>query len=265
MAPVSLCEFPLNTVQCDGVTRGLERVRSLRYFRAFSTLGYINSDDFTLCCSGRHMSHHLRSFPLRQHGGAPAATTKSPTRTYIVRPSDSLSLKPHLDTSRSLYLHHLITYTRPLSTPSSPRHPPLAGSTTGQPEAARKMLPNAFVRNIALLLFMLMASAATMALDVHGPGCKSRIRYLVDAVPLTGPQLLSLVATKLLPTLLVATEQTELLTAPTSLTSALRCVRSILHYDNTVANDAQVSRRSQVLRKGRSGSMGCGLGSHALC
>ena len=124
---------------------------------------------------------------------------------------------------------------------------------------------NTFIGNIALLLLVLMASAATMALDVNASGCKSRIRYLVDAVPLTDLKLLSLTATNLLPTLLVATEQTELLTAPTSLTSALRCVRSILHYENTVANDAQVSRRGQVLRKGRSGSMGCSFGSHAVC
>ena len=204
MTPVSLCRFPLSTVQCDGVTRGLERVRSLRYIRAFSTLGYMKPDDFTLCCNVRHMSQHLRSFPLRQDGGAPAATTKSPTRTHIVRPLHSLSLKPHLDTSPFLCLYHLITYTRPLSTPLSPRHPSLAGSTTRQPEAARKMLPNAFVRNVALLPFMLIASAATMTLDVDGPRCKNGIRYLVVAVPLTDLQLLSLIATNLSPTLLVA-------------------------------------------------------------
>lgn len=91
VTPVSSCRFPLSTVQCDGVTRRLERVRSLRYFRVFSTLGYMMPDKFTLCCSVRHMSHHLRSFPLGQDGGAPAATTKSPTRTHIVRPLHSLS------------------------------------------------------------------------------------------------------------------------------------------------------------------------------
>jgi hypothetical protein len=47
---------------------------------------------------------------------------------------------------------------------------------------------------------MLMASAATMALDINGPGCKSRIRYPVGTVPLTGLQLLSLIATRLSPT-----------------------------------------------------------------
>lgn len=169
-----------------------------------------------------------------------------------------------MDTSPFLCLYHLITYTRPPSTPSSPRHPPLAGSTTEQPEAARKMLLNAFVRNVALLLFMPMASAATMALDADGPGCKSRIRYLVIAVPLTDLQLLSLIATNLSLTLLAAYEQTELLTALTSLTLALRCVASILHYENKIADDIQVNRSGQVMRKGRSGSVGCALGSHAL-
>lgn len=40
---------------------------------------------------------------------------------------------------------------------------------------------NTFIGNIALLLFVLMASAAAMALDVNGPGCKSCIRYLAGA------------------------------------------------------------------------------------
>lgn len=44
------------------------------------------------------------------------------------------------------------------------------------------MLPNGFVHNVALLLFVLTISAATMALDVHAHGCKTRLRDLVGAV-----------------------------------------------------------------------------------
>jgi hypothetical protein len=99
------------------------------------------------------------------------------------------------------------------------------------------MSPNIFVRNMALLFFVLMVSAVATALDGNGPGCKSRIRYLIGAVPLTDPQLLSLIASSLSPQLLVATEQTELLTAPTSLTSAPRYVASILHIESKTADD----------------------------
>ena len=59
---------------------------------------------------------------------------------------------------------------------------------------------NTFIGNIALLLLVLMANAATMALDVNGPGCMSRIRYLAGATALTDLQLLSLIATRLSPT-----------------------------------------------------------------
>jgi hypothetical protein len=44
------------------------------------------------------------------------------------------------------------------------------------------MLPNGFVRNMALLLFVLTTSAATMALDVHAHEGKSCLRILVGAV-----------------------------------------------------------------------------------
>jgi hypothetical protein len=59
---------------------------------------------------------------------------------------------------------------------------------------------NTFIGNIALLLLVLMASAATMALDVNGPGCKNRIRYLAGATTLTDLQPLSLIATRFSPT-----------------------------------------------------------------
>lgn len=105
------------------------------------------------------------------------------------------------------------------------------------------MLPNGFVRDMALMLFVFTASAATMALDVHAHERKNRLHYLVRAVQLTGLQLLSLIATNLSPALLVATEQTELSTVPTSLTSALRCVANILHCGDKTADDTQGYRR----------------------
>jgi hypothetical protein len=149
-----------------------------------------------LCCSFRHMSHH-RSFPLRQDGGAPATSTKPPTRMYVVQPPHSLSSGPHLYNPPSLCLYHLTIHPHPSPTPSPLPHPT---STIGQPEAADAMWPDTFVCNMALLLFTLVMSAATMALEVNGPGCKSGIRYLVGPVPLTDLQLLSLIATRLSPT-----------------------------------------------------------------
>jgi len=68
------------------------------------------------------------------------------------------------------------------------------------------MSPNIFIRNMALLFFVLMVGVIATALDGNGHGCKSRIRYLMDAVPLTDLQLLSLIASSLSPQLLVATE-----------------------------------------------------------
>jgi hypothetical protein len=59
---------------------------------------------------------------------------------------------------------------------------------------------NTFIGNIALLLLVLMANAATVTLEVNGPGCKSRTRYLAGATTLTDLQLLSLIATRLSPT-----------------------------------------------------------------
>jgi hypothetical protein len=142
-----------------------------------------------------------------------------------------------------LCLYHLVTRPRPPPTPSPPLHPLIATSAIGQPEASHAMLPKGFVHNMALLLFMLTTSVATTALDVNAHGCKNCFRYLVGAVQLTDLQLLSLIATNLSPTLLVATQQREPLTVPTSLTSALRCVASILRYGDETANDTQVNRR----------------------
>jgi hypothetical protein len=59
---------------------------------------------------------------------------------------------------------------------------------------------NTFIGNIALLLLVLMANAATVTLEFKGPGCKSRTRYLAGATTLTDLQLLSLIATRLSPT-----------------------------------------------------------------
>lgn len=176
------------------------------------------------CAAALVTCHTHRSFPLRQDGGAPAAA-KPPPRTHIVRPQHALTL---VETSSRYFALTLSLPISPNHPPapacdsSPPLHPPPADSAIGQPEATGAMSPNVFVHNMVLLFFVLMVSAATTALDGNDPGCKSRIRYLVDAVPLTRLQLLSLIATSLSPTRLAATEQTELLTAPISLTSALR-------------------------------------------
>lgn len=102
------------------------------------------------------------------------------------------------------------------------------------------MLLNKLICNMALLLFVLMASVATMAVDITTAGSKTRIQPLVGAVTLTSLKLVDSTATPLSPRSQAVMEPLVPLTAPALLTSVLRYAVVMHHLDSTLLTTLQL-------------------------